>query len=363
MSDHCSLCRQRPAFDQFTLLIYAPSPVMADKFAVILKSLQVPVTITGEMLYVPPMSGRTEAMRQLATQLDEHERLSVRLAHGDLFSIFQAENLDAFLKRSETDWFDDALAKDQYTFFFQPIVDVSRSTVFAHECLVRLTRERLYNGGEIMSAMLARGAVHRFDSYCRQKAISQGAQQHQPGTKLFINFQPSSIYDPEYCLRSTLAALARTTLRPQDVVFEVVETEEIRNLPKLRTISEFYRSKQFGFALDDVGSGSNSLDVASQLLPDYFKLDKSLVAGLQSGATLPQVMTALRVAADHGVKIIAEGVETAETKRRLEDLGISLMQGYYFGRPSPTMVSTNSGLSALAEALEVSPAHCPEPVR
>jgi EAL domain-containing protein (putative c-di-GMP-specific phosphodiesterase class I) len=248
---------------------------------------------------------------------------------------------------NEHDWFDSALVHDAFSFHFQPIVDLSRERVHAHECLIRLTTsDRTYGGGEIVQTAFARGRVHAFDSYCRQKAIREAALQAAPGTKVFINFLPSSIYDPAHCLQSTLDALRQTRLQPADVVFEVVESEEIRNLTHLLTIRDFYRDHGFGFALDDVGTGSNTLTMVKQFRPEYIKIDKSLTS--TSGANWREIEKLQEFANWWGAKIIAEGVEEIEQAEALRAAGIELMQGWLFGRPAPEMMKGLAVLPAQA---------------
>lgn len=235
-------------------------------------------------------------------------------------------------------WFEEALRTDSFTFHFQAVADVRAGSVHAHEALVRLqATDRWYNGGEIIDAAVAHQRVHVFDAYCRQKALRLAADQHVPGTKVFLNFMPSSIYDPARCLQSTFRALEETSLDPADVVFEVVESEHIPSVPHLLRIRDAYRSRGFGFALDDCGAGSNTLAMVEQFEPDYLKLDKSLTGVNADQRELDQLVEA---GTRLNCRIIAEGVETPEQQRRLASAGISLMQGWLFGRPAACMLGT-----------------------
>ena len=203
-----------------------------------------------------------------------------------------------------------------------------RASLRSPETLVRLSADRLYSGGEILDAMLLRGEVHRFDSYCRQKAIRTGSLHHQPGKKLFINFQPSSIYDPAHCLRSTLHALSQTQLTPEDVVFEVVETEHVRDVAHLRRIADYYRDRGFGFALDDVGAGINTTDMVYAVRPDYVKIDKSLTRSADDAELQKALDAIVGCARDLGCAMIGEGVESATIAEWLLRRGVCLQQGW-----------------------------------
>ena len=73
-------------------------------------------------------------------------------------------------------------------------------------------------------------------------------------------------------MASTLQAMENTHLRPSDIVFEVVECERLSDPKHLSRIVDFYREKGFAVALDDVGTGSNSLQMMSEIQPDFIKL-------------------------------------------------------------------------------------------
>ena len=94
---------------------------------------------------------------------------------------------------------------------------------------------------------------------------------------------PGSVYDPGVCLRTTVNAIVKAEIPPERVIFEIVESERVKDMGHLRGIVNFYRSAGFKIALDDYGSGYNNLDTLMQLEPDYLKLDKSLVQRMAEG--------------------------------------------------------------------------------
>ena len=80
------------------------------------------------------------------------------------------------------------------------------------------------------------------------------------------------------------------------------------------------------------------------LRPDYIKLDKSLISKISDPMYMTAVQKLAEMADQFGLKVIAEGIETSETMDKLRQTGIHLMQGYYFGKPAPQMLSTTSDL-------------------
>lgn len=149
-------------------------------------------------------------------------------------------------------------------------------------------------------------------------------------------------------MRSTLEAMAKTSLQPKDIVFEVVESERIHDPNHLRKICNYYRNHGFGFALDDVGTGSNSLQMVCDLQPDYIKIDKSLIWGLKNPMYHSTVQKVSDLAKEFKVNVIAEGIEDLATAHACLGLGINLMQGYYFSKPTSRMASCSADLVNLA---------------
>jgi EAL domain-containing protein (putative c-di-GMP-specific phosphodiesterase class I) len=290
----------------------------------------------------------------LRSQLSEAERADIRVSKQRGPGLLASSTLQEYGAKIDTAWFDAALRDDKFTIFFQPIVDTSKSIVFAHECLIRLFADRPYNGGEIIEAALSRGSIHTFDSYARRLSIRRAGIQVAAGTKVFVNFMPSSIYNPVFCMASTLEEMSKTGLKPADIVFEVVESDKIRDVSHLQRICDYYRDSGFGFALDDVGTGSNSLQMVCDLKPDYAKLDKSLISNIRQPMYLAAVQKLTEFADQFNVQVIAEGVEDSETMARLQKLNIHLMQGYFFGKPAPQMNSIARDLTQIGNQLHES---------
>jgi EAL domain-containing protein (putative c-di-GMP-specific phosphodiesterase class I) len=283
--------------------------------------------------------------------LSEPERQAVSVFRSDGREFPRAQTLDDWWRLFQTEWFATALHEDRFTTWFQPIVDTNRHRVLAHECLIRLENGRIYNGSEIVDAARLRGEIHAFDSYARRLAIRSAARQSPAGI-YFVNFIPSSIYNPEYCMKSTMQALNASGMSPANVVFEVVESDMATDTAHLRRICDYYRGEGFAFALDDVGTGTNSLQMVCDLQPNYVKLDKSLTQNVEQPMYAATIRKLVELADQFGVTVIAEGVERTQTMENLWLLGVECMQGYLFGRPAPEIGPGERDLTNLAHALK-----------
>lgn len=229
----------------------------------------------------------------------------------------------------------DIITQERFTSFLQPIVD-DRENIVAYEFLLRAAPgEEAFNPFELFDVARRTGMHSFLDRAARIAAIRRSAEVLPKGMKRFINFLPSSIYNPDYCLKHTFAAIQRYGLDPQDFVFEVVETERIEDMPHLQRIFNVYRSRGVSVALDDVGSGYSTVDVLSQLKPDFVKIDRSLIDQCeQSPDKQRRIEEIVHTAARFGGTVLAEGIERREEYEFCRSRGISLAQGYLFGRPA-----------------------------
>jgi len=219
---------------------------------------------------------------------------------------------------------------------YEPIVDARSLTVFGYEALAR------GNAGSALSAPLVlfglaekEGLTFQLDCLCRQKAI-EGAIDFPSGAKLFMNIRPSSFHDPSFQPDALKRTLGRCGLGPKDVVFEISEQESISNYEVLREARDFYGHQGFQFALDDTGAGHASLEAVMELGPEFIKVDRAFVHGIDEDVSRQYMVEAFRNVAERmNARIIGEGLTTLEELKMLDELGIDLGQGWLFGKPTP----------------------------
>jgi EAL domain-containing protein (putative c-di-GMP-specific phosphodiesterase class I) len=118
------------------------------------------------------------------------------------------------------------------------------------------------------------------------------------------------------------------------IVFEVIETERIECLQRLREIVAFLKRHGAGVALDDLSSGYNSLQFLADLVPDYVKIDRDLVTmSAVSGSARHTLESIVTLARKLNVKVIAEGVESETQLKVCLDAGVEYLQGFLFALP------------------------------
>ena len=210
------------------------------------------------------------------------------------------------------------------------MIDVTTRQVVSHEALVRGA------AGEGAGSVLARvneANRYRFDQACRVKAIKTavalGIQ-----SRLSINFMPNAVYKPELCIRNTIEA-ARAQGMPLDrIVFEVTEGERVEDGPWFAEILREYQRCGFLTAIDDFGAGYAGLRLLADFQPDILKIDMDFVRHIHLLRPRQAIVRHIaRLAEALKVAVVAEGIETADERDCLVDLGVVLHQGWLYARP------------------------------
>lgn len=213
---------------------------------------------------------------------------------------------------------------------FQPIVDVAAGDIFGYEALVRGTRGE--GAGEILGRVTDDNR-YRFDQTCRICAI-ETASRLGLTSRLSINFLPNAVYRPETCIRATLHAATSNDFPIERIMFEVTESEPVRDPNHLSRIFDEYRNHGFITAIDDFGAGHAGLSLLVDFQPDVIKLDMHLLRNIhQDRKRLAIVRGTVATATELGIRVIAEGIEHAEEYHALRELGVTLFQGYLFAKP------------------------------
>jgi EAL domain-containing protein (putative c-di-GMP-specific phosphodiesterase class I) len=227
--------------------------------------------------------------------------------------------------------------------WFQPVFWAGTLEPWGYECLMRgrTADGELIGAGTLLEWARQEHLAFMLDRTAREAHLrAAGAAKLPAGVHILVNFLPTAIYRPDFCLATTVRAARESGLDPDRVVFEVVETERLADRAHLKQILAFYREKGFKVALDDVGSGWSGLALLGDLDPDLVKIDRELVARSVDSPLHREICAALvKLAQDAGELVLAEGVETEEEWRTLEALGVNLFQGYLFGRPLPEPVT------------------------
>jgi PAS domain S-box-containing protein len=208
---------------------------------------------------------------------------------------------------------------------FQPIVDIRRHRVVGYEALTR------FDSGSNPEVIFAEadtvGLGHELETATLRVALEASAALPRSAW-LNLNASPGLVIAGEP-LQSILAGSKRR------LVLEVTEHTAIESYPVFREAMAAL-GPTVTLAVDDAGAGFASLRHILELRPAFVKLDRWLVAGLESDDARQAMVVGLRhFARATGCRLIAEGIETESELAVLRSLDIPLGQGYLLGRPAP----------------------------
>lgn len=227
------------------------------------------------------------------------------------------------------------LDEQKLTPHFQPIVSLSQKKIIGYEALIRgPVDSSLHYPSSLFNTADYFDLGTRLEFICREVTIKSYAAL-AINEKLFLNVSPSVLLQPEFKQGETLRLLDQFGVDPRLVIIELTENQPTYDYPLMREAATHYRSMGFEIALDDLGAGYSGLRLWSELLPEYVKIDRHFIQGLNDDTVKLNFVRCIQLIADSlNCKVIAEGIETQEECRTVEKLGVAYAQGYYFAEPA-----------------------------
>lgn len=215
---------------------------------------------------------------------------------------------------------------DDLSVVFQPIVDMATGDLFAYEALVRCRVPELKNPLRLFELAVENHCTGRLGRMIREIAIPLSS-----GRPLFLNVHPQELHEG-------------WLVRPDDPIFthdhdvflEVTESVPLTHFDLCLSVLHELRARGgVHLVVDDLGAGYSNLKSIADLEPRVVKLDRDLVAGLDSRPRQRQlVRSVVSLCRDLEALVVAEGIETADEYSALRDTGAHFGQGYLFARPA-----------------------------
>ena len=245
---------------------------------------------------------------------------------------------DPLLPRSSTNDADEVsalLREGAIESHVQPLVRLTDGEIVGYEALSRAATP-LGPPDRWFAAAQTAGLSHLLEAACLRAVAAVGPP---PGDRLlFVNVTPGNIAHP--LVESALSRL------PSRTVIELTEQEAVADPDTLREHLQRLTRRGARVALDDVGAGYSGLRQIVRLRPEFLKLDRELIDGIDRDRTQQALVASLvGFARQAGISLIAEGIETTEQLRWLRSAGVSLGQGYLFARPGPAWPGISSSTS------------------
>ena len=156
-----------------------------------------------------------------------------------------------------------------------------------------------------------------------------------PGLRIAINVSVLQLDDPRF-LEDMLERLEESGLPAQNIHLEIAESGLIQKLDRVAPVLERLRQHSLSAVVDDFGAGYSSLARLGELPISSLKIDRNFISRITSDPTSYTVVRSIvAIARAHGLSIVAEGVEDAETLAAVEELGCDYAQGFHVAMPAP----------------------------
>ncbi len=223
---------------------------------------------------------------------------------------------------------------------FQPQFDLRTGEVPAVEALLRWPHPELglIRPSEFLPLAEEAGLIKPLTDLVLESALAQCARWHAEGHDIAVsvNLSTTSLLDVELPNRIRFL-LARHRLGPGALILEITETTLMADRARARQVVQRLHDLGLTVSIDDFGTGFSSLAYVSDLAVGELKIDRELIRGIASvdnHKSEAVVRTTIELGHSLGLRVVAEGVEDADTYESLVALGCDLAQGYYLGEPT-----------------------------
>ncbi len=227
------------------------------------------------------------------------------------------------------------IEKRQLHALFQPVLNMQTGEIIGYEGLIRGPSDSpLHSPLTLFRVARANNLTVEVEHMCRSVVLERFAALSLSG-KLFLNVSPECLCQPGVKHGETLGYLHQYGIDPKRVIIELTENYPTFDYDLMREAVRHYRDMGFQIAIDDLGEGFSSLRLWSELRPDYVKIDRHFIHGINHDPVKLQFVRSItEIAEKTGTQVIAEGIETQSELLLVRDLGIRLGQGYHIARPN-----------------------------
>lgn len=230
-----------------------------------------------------------------------------------------------------------ALQNDELHLHFQPVVAADTGALTGFEALLRWTHPQLGPISPSKFVPLAEDArlIAPIGEWVLRHACAEAAK-WDDDVRVAVNVSPEQLHNPAF-VAVVAQAISQSGITPDRLELEVTESVFLREGTGAVKVLEHILSLGCRLSLDDFGTGYSSLGYLSRTRFSSIKIDRSFVQAASKGVAEPIaiIRAVVALAQSLGMATTAEGVETEDEHRMVQDLGCTKVQGYYFGRPLP----------------------------
>lgn len=251
---------------------------------------------------------------------------------------------DSF-RRQETEYINnDKIRKildgNELQYNFQPIVSAKTGKIYAYEALMRTNKEIGFSPTDVLELAERQDRLYEVEHYTFYnvlKIMNDNAAIFE-NRKLFLNSIPTVIIKEDEF--NELYGSYKDVMK--NLVIEITENG-MQSEESCETVHKYMKKSGCELALDDYGTGYSNASTLLNNSPHYIKIDHSIIMGIDTDSRKQQIVSnTISFGNNHGIKILAEGVETADELQMVIQLGCHLIQGFYTARPNSIIADSIS---------------------
>lgn len=260
---------------------------------------------------------------------------------SDNVMLFDNEMMESVVRQMQLNAeLPDAILNKEIKVYYQPKIESGTGKIVGGEALVRWQKQdgSFVYPDQFIPGFEENGLIVDVD-YCVYESVFQMIKERVdmelPLVPISMNISRVHLKDDTF-LEFVKGLFQKYQIPPEYVEFELTESIYIENLERTLVLIKELRKMGIKISMDDFGSGYSSLNVLNNLPIDILKLDKVFLDGSSLSINQKVIISCVvEMAFKLDIRVVCEGVETAEQARFLTVIGCDMIQGYYYARPMP----------------------------
>ncbi|WP_052293544.1 EAL domain-containing protein [Denitrovibrio acetiphilus] len=233
-----------------------------------------------------------------------------------------------------------AIENDEFSLHYQPKIDLATDSVMGMEALLRWHNPELgfIPPDKFIPLSEDSGLILPIGEWVMKRALSDTAKLHKEGfadLKIAINLSLRQ-FMKKGLVEFVEKSIETAGLNNRNVEFEITENIFTEDLSTISRIMNEISNLNIKFAIDDFGTGYSSIGYLKKMPISTLKIDRSYISKIDSDTDSESIVSSvILMSKSLGLNVVAEGAETESQVNMLKDMGCSIVQGYYYGKPMP----------------------------